>query len=105
MSAEGDRYRADVKVLPCEICVEFFGVDPEPQTSCVSDAHHPRAGTGAGRKAPDTDCIALCKEHHQGNTGIHGMGGKAFVRHYGVTEAELTERTRYRVMALRARRA
>jgi len=100
----GRRYIIDVKRLPCEICVRFFGVDPEPQTDVVSDAHHPRAGVGAGRKADDEDCIALCKEHHQGNTGLHGLGRKAFERRYRVSEAELTESTRRRVMELRARR-
>jgi hypothetical protein len=37
--------------------------------------------------------IGLCPEHHRGNTGIHGMGRKAFEREYGVTEEELLEIT------------
>lgn len=82
----------------------FFSVDPEPQTDVVSDAHHPRTGAGAGRKSADDGCIALCKEHHQGNTGLHGYGRKKFERMYRVTEAELTESTRRRVMELRSRR-
>jgi len=101
---DAERYKSDVKRLPCEICVRNFGVDPEPQTDVVSDGHHPRTGAGAGRKNSDMDLIALCKEHHQGNTGLHGMGRKKFERVYRVTEAELTESTRRRVMELRARR-
>ena len=38
--------------------------------------------------------VPLCPEHHQGNTGIHGMGRKAFERYYGVTELELVEQTK-----------
>lgn len=102
MSAAGERYRKDVKRLPCEICVQFHGMDADPWPEPVaSDAHHPRTGAGAGRKNDDADCIALCKEHHQGQTGIHGLGRKAFERSYGVTELELTERTRRRVQLLR----
>lgn len=36
----------------------------------------------------------LCPEHHRGNTGLHGMGRKAFERHYGLTETSLIEQTR-----------
>lgn len=101
---KAERYKRDVKCLPCEICVRCFNVDPEPQTDCVSDAHHPRTGAGAGRKNSDEDVCALCKEHHQGSTGIHGLGRKLFERTYGVTEAELTASTQQRVAEMRARR-
>lgn len=104
MASAGRSYILDVKRLPCEICVRMFGVDPEPQTDAVSDAHHPRTGVGAGRRSEDENCIALCKEHHQGNTGLHGLGRKAFERAYRVTEEELTESTRRRVTELRERR-
>lgn len=33
--------------------------------------------------------IPLCVEHHRGNTGIHGLGRKAFERAYQTTEEEL----------------
>lgn len=36
----------------------------------------------------------LIADHHRGNVGLHGMGRKAFERHYGVTELELVEQTR-----------
>lgn len=79
--------------------------DEVPQTTAVSDAHHPRTGTGGARKAPDGDAIALCDGHHRnGNESLHQMGRKAFERHFGVTEAELTQRTRVRVMQMRAMR-
>jgi hypothetical protein len=35
--------------------------------------------------------MGLCVEHHRGNTGIHGMGTKAFERHYNITQKELLQ--------------
>lgn len=104
MSAAGDRYRKLVKRLPCCVCVLFFGMSTEPWPEpTASDAHHPRTGAGAGRKNADEECIALCKEHHQGSTGVHGLGRKAFERKWGVTEAELTAMTQRRVQAMTGR--
>jgi len=72
-----------VAELPCAVC-GIHGVQ----------VHHIRTGVGMGRRASDFETIPLCPEHHQGNTGIHGMGRKAFERKYGVTELELLESTR-----------
>lgn len=62
--------------------------------------HHPRTGVGAGRRAPDRDVIPLCPAHHTGLVGVHGMGRKAFERHYGVSEEALTHETRRLVLEL-----
>lgn len=103
MSSAGERYLKDVRRLPCEICVRFHGVPSDPANTPVSSAHHPRTGAGGGRKNPDEDAIALCPAHHQyGPEALHVMGRKAFERHFGVTEAELTESTRKRVQQMRA---
>lgn len=51
----------------------------------LCEIHHIRR---AGRRA-DAPVIGLCYEHHRGNTGVHGMGRKAFERHYQTTEEEL----------------
>ena len=100
---KAEQYLHDVRRLPCEICVRHFGVDPDPQMSAQSAAHHPRTGAGAGRKNSDFDAIALCDKHHQNSDfALHARGRKAFERHFGVTEAELTESTRARVAAMRA---
>lgn len=106
MSAATDRaYLGDVKLLPCEICVQLGYCTSEPQTTAVSDAHHPRTGAGAARKSPDADAIALCDLHHRnGNDALHVMGRKAFERRHGVTEGELSRRTRARVQQMRAMR-
>ncbi len=59
-----------------------------------AQVHHIRTGTGAGQRAGHLDTIALCFEHHVGQTGLHGMGRKAFERHSGVTELELLAETK-----------
>lgn len=47
-----------------------------------------RGGRGWG-KGDYTTLIPLCTEHHRGNTGVHGLGTKAFPKHYGFTEEDL----------------
>jgi hypothetical protein len=44
-------------------------------------------------KRDNSPVIPLCPSHHTGNEGVHGMGKKAFARHYGVTEEDLLEQT------------
>jgi hypothetical protein len=53
------------------------------------EIHHIRRG---GRR-DDAPVIGLCPEHHRGNTGIHGMGRKAFERKWGISEELLLEIT------------
>jgi hypothetical protein len=77
-----------VAELGCMLCrLLCYGETP-------AQVHHIRTGTGAGRRADDTETIPLCPEHHTGQTGLHGMGRKAFERKYEVTELELLEMTR-----------
>ena len=85
----------DVARLGCALC-RRLGHGESP-----AEVHHPRTGTGAGRRAAHGDAIPLCVQHHRGSEGIHGMGRKAFERHFGVTETELTAQTRADVAALR----
>jgi len=81
-------YKRRVFELGCVIC-RILGLGRTPP-----HLHHPRTGVGAARRAPDDDVIPLCPEHHQGTTGLHGMGRKAFERLYGVTELDLVARTK-----------
>lgn len=81
------RYLARVAELGCALCRHLgWGATP-------AQVHHPRTGTGAGRRAPHSEAIPLCFEHHTGRMGIHGLGRKAFERQWGVTEREFTEQT------------
>ena len=52
------------------------------------ELHHLRKGMGWG-KDDYTTLIPLCVEHHRGNTGVHGLGTKAFPKYYGFTEEDL----------------
>lgn len=84
MTSEEKRHLSRVASLGCMVCRRLYGPhDPGPV-----EIHHKRAGTGAGRRASHWDAFPLCVSHHRGNLGVHGMGTKAFVRHYGVTEDE-----------------
>lgn len=80
-------YMGQVAAMGCALC-RRLGYGPTP-----AEVHHPRRGTGAGQRSSHYDVIPLCPPHHRGNTGIHGMGVKAWMAHYGVTEAELTKET------------
>ena len=52
------------------------------------ELHHIRR-YGAVRK--DCDVLPLCVRHHRGNDGVHGLGTKAFEKHYGITYDELLD--------------
>lgn len=60
-----------------------------------AELHHPRAGTGGGQKAPDSDVIPLCPPHHRGTLhpqvpSIHRDKNR-FIAEFG-TEHELLAR-------------
>jgi hypothetical protein len=88
-TAAEKRLMAATAQLDCCICrrIGYYGTPAE--------VHHVRTGTGAGRRG--ADLVPLCPEHHRGNTGLHGMGRKAFERAYGVTELALAEETKARM--------
>jgi len=66
--------------LGCILCkkIGYDGITP-------CEIHHIRR---AGRRN-DAPVIGLCPSHHRFGIGIHGMGRKAFERHYQTTEEEL----------------
>jgi hypothetical protein len=75
-------------------CIACYKQDT-PGTPC--EIHHPRAGTGLGRRASHYDAIGLCPAHHRGTAGlsvpsIHGSKTD-FIEAFG-TEAELLELTK-----------
>lgn len=57
--------------------------------------HH--AGTGMGGRKNHDFVIPLCYEHHQGATGLHTIGRKAWQQIYG-TEAELHEKAMQKIL-------
>lgn len=70
--------------LGCSLC-RHLGYGETP-----AHIHHIRRMGGQRDNAP---VIPLCPEHHTGNSGVHGMGRKAFTERYGVTEEDLLEQT------------
>lgn len=61
-----------VRAMPCCIC-------GDPTTV---EAHHPRYGTGMGRKADDDKAMPLCGRHHR---ELHAMGNeREFWASYGL---------------------
>ena len=80
--AEKQHY-AKVANLGCSLC-RYLGYGESPP-----ELHHIRRAS----KRSNAPVIPLCPEHHRGNTGIHGMGRKAFEREYKVTEEELLDQT------------
>lgn len=84
-------HKGKVASLGCALCHHLYGEhDPGPV-----ELHHLREG-GWGKGSYLT-LMPLCVEHHRGKTGIHGMGTKAFVKHYGITQQELLDWTLLRV--------
>ena len=65
----GKKWMERVAEVGCVICREHLGVETPAQV------HHVAEGSG---KRSDFMTVGLCYEHHQGATGIHGMGTKAF---------------------------
>lgn len=80
--AEKEHY-AKVANIGCSLC-RYLGYGESPP-----ELHHIRR---AGKRS-NAPVIPLCPEHHRGNTGIHGLGRKAFEREYKVTEEQLLELT------------
>jgi hypothetical protein len=85
MNKEERKHYDKVARLGCILCKSAFEM---PHTPC--EIHHIRRLGGKRSLAP---VIGLCPEHHRGNTGVHGLGRKAFERTYNTTEEALLELT------------
>jgi hypothetical protein len=91
MTKDEKAHKNAVAQLGCALCYHLHGPhDPAPV-----ELHHLRAG-GWGKGDYKT-LIPLCAEHHRGNTGVHGLGTKGFVKHYNITQQELLDWTLLRV--------
>lgn len=53
-----------------------------------AEIHHIRK---AGMRRNDAPVIPLCPAHHRGRYGLHGLGRRGFVAHYGITEDDLLQ--------------
>lgn len=66
-------------------CILCHHLDYGHSEACI---HHIRRG---GMKRSNAPVIPLCWHHHQGPKGVHGLGRRAFVDEYGITEEELRD--------------
>lgn len=82
-----ERHKQRVAELGCVLCLHLgHGGTP----ACL---HHIREGQGMSQRAADTLVIPLCHEHHQGGTGIHGLGTRRFESTYKLSELDLLAKT------------
>lgn len=70
--------------LGCALC-RHLGYGESP-----AHIHHIRR---LGMKRENAPVIPLCPSHHTGNEGVHGLGKKAFLTKYGVSEEDLLAQT------------
>lgn len=68
--------------LGCILC-HHLGYEETP-----AEVHHIRRMGAVRQKCP---VIPLCPEHHRGDTGVHGLGKKAFTQKYGLSELHLLD--------------
>lgn len=84
------KHMSRVAELGCVVCLRLHGPhDPGPV-----ELHHPRSGAGMAQRSSHMGVLPLCRQHHQGKLGVHGLGTKGFPKHYGFTEADLLEDVR-----------
>lgn len=82
MSAE-QKHKDRVARLGCILCRQLgYGETP-------AALHHPRFSEGIGQRASNFLVIPLCHEHHQGASGLHGLGTREFERRYKLSEPVL----------------
>lgn len=83
------KWKNIVASMGCILCLHL-GLGETP-----ANLHHVREGQGMSQRASDWLVIPLCKEHHQGKTGIHG--GR-FYHFWKMDEMDLLAMTIQQVM-------
>lgn len=81
------RHMGYVAELGCVLC-QHQGNGPTP-----AHVHHIREGQGMGERSSHFLTVPLCPEHHQGASGIHGLGVKGFYTRYKMDELDLLAMT------------
>ena len=84
MTQDEKDHKAALASLGCMLCWRLFGF-----SDAEVELHHRREG-GWGKGDYKT-LIPLCYPHHRGDQGVHGLGTKAFVLVYGVTQQQLLD--------------
>lgn len=87
MTKDEKNHKERLATMGCMVCKRLYGAhEPAPV-----QLHHLRSG-GWG-KGDYMTLIPLCPKHHTGDSGVHGMGTKAFSRYYGFTQQDLLNDT------------
>ena len=73
MTVASDYWMDLVRSVGCIVCRRF-----QPTGEAV-EIHHVAEGSGL---RSDFSVAGLCREHHQGGSGLHGMGVKRFTALY-----------------------
>ena len=68
------RHRTAVAAIGC-----LVGRRGLPGCAGTTELHHVAEGSGV---RSEWSLVPLCAEHHRGQSGLHGMGPKAFIRLY-----------------------
>ena len=75
--ADEKRHMDRVAALGCLLCGQ------------PAQLHHVREGQGMSQRASNFLVVPLCPEHHQGASGLHGLGSRGFERRYRMDEMDL----------------
>ena len=76
-----------VASIGCILCMHLdLGETP-------AQLHHIREGQGMSQRASNFLVVPLCPEHHQGNSGVHGLGERGFYTRYKLSELDLLAMT------------
>lgn len=76
-----DRYLDRIRGLPCVVCLHVLG-----QKTYGCSAHHVESIRDSHS---DYAVASLCYEHHQGQTGVHGLSRRQFQTMYKLSDVDL----------------
>lgn len=77
-------YKSRLSQLPCVV-----GQVTGQECGC-EELHH----AGEATERNDWALVPLCREHHQGATGVHGLHRRAFESRYKLTDVRMLAITR-----------
>lgn len=86
-TAAEKRHMGRVAALGCILC-RYLGYGHSP-----AEIHHLREGQGMAQRASHYLTVPLCYEHHQGASGLHGLGTRGFYTRYKLDELDLLAMT------------
>lgn len=80
----GQRWMGLVARVGCVLCSRSMDIHDSPAV-----VHHMKFGTGASDRASDFLTIALCPEHHVGESGVHTLKERGLRLRYNCSELDL----------------